>query len=270
MITVNPKAGTLKQTNKSLAKTLHNSISKIASMLLIIAVAFSVMSFAQGDSAGNFDTNYASRKDKAIEIVKAIPDSCCVVEKEIIPVKKSVFLRMPDRKSLVSADREAMRHFIVSVKEALVRQMWAVPTVELIKTSDSEMNASFVADHIVDVMTPSTADVAQADEDMDIEFARSQASHLSNPSSKYLAVADEEMTENFSMENFKMSNPSNELVAKADGDMNAEFESTNNPKISMPSAELIASADQGMSNFAHAVKKIKSTKSVKGAIANNK
>ena len=271
MNTVNPKAGTLKQMSSSLKNTLHNTISKFASMMLVIAVAFSVMSFDQGDSAGNFDTNYAGRKDKANEIVKAIPDSCCVVGKQIIPVvRKNVSLRMPDRKSLVNADYETMRHFIVSVKEALVRQMWAVPAVELVKTSDDAINANFDADHGTDVMTPSTSDLAKADEDMDIEFARSQASHLSNPAIKYVAVADEEMTENFEIENFKMSNPSTELVAKADADMSADFEVTNNPKISMPTADLIASADQGMSNFSHTTKKVISKKSVKGAVATNK
>ncbi|PWT95355.1 MAG: hypothetical protein C5B52_18055 [Bacteroidetes bacterium] len=269
MNTVNPKAGTLKQMSSSLMKTLHNSISKFASMLLVIAVAFSVMSFDQGDSAGTFDTNYAGRKDKA-EVVKAIPDSCCVVGKEIIPVVKKVSLRMPDRKSLVNADYETMRHFIVSVKEALVRQMWAVPAVETIKTSDDAINANFEENHGTEVMIPSNSDLAKADEDMDIEFARSQASHLSNPSIKYVAVADEEMTENFAIENFKMSNPSNDQVAKADQDMNADFEATNNPRISMPAAALIASADQGMSDFTHTAKKVRTGKSVKGSVATNK
>jgi hypothetical protein len=273
MITVNPKAGTLKQMSSILIKTLHDSISKVASLLLIVAVAFSIMSFSQSDNSDYYsDTNFAGKKDKSIETVKTLPDnSCCIVSKVNIPgINKAVYLSMPDHRTVANADREALRHFIASVRESLIRQLWAYPGAELIRVSDEDMISQFNLDHVSDAVLPGKSELATADAETDVEYARSMASHLSNPSSKYIAQADEEMTENFAIDNFKMANPSNEQLAKADADMTNDFEAVNNPKISMPSAELIAKADQEMIKMIPTAKQVKAGKSSKGSIAKTK
>ncbi len=264
MNTVNPKAGTLKQTSsRSLSRALHELISKAASLLLIIALAFSAMAFDQGDSMdSNFDTNYA-KKAKTVEMNKAVTDSCCLVSKPVIPgMKRAVYLNLPDRRTLMAADRETMLHFMKSIRESWIRQFWNGPAENQVKTADEEVEFNFELENAAKSILPNSKDLAEADEEMSIDFARSVASRLQNPSSKYSAESDDGMNQLFALDNFKMSCPSNEMIADADAGMNRDFESTNNPRLNMASTELIAKADEGMTRMIQMEKKIQKGKSI--------
>ena len=175
---------------------------------------------------------------------------------------RAVYLNLPDRRTLVAADRETMLHFMKSIRESWIRQFWNGPAENQVKTADEAVEFNFELENAAKSILPNSKDLAEADEEMSIDFARSVASRLQNPSSKYSAESDDGMNQLFALDNFKMSCPSNEMIADADAGMNRDFESTNNPRLNMASTELIAKADEGMTRMIQMEKKIKKGKSI--------
>lgn len=200
---VNPKAGTLKQTNE----TLQNVSRKLIAFVLMLALV------AQPGSS------IASEKSS---------DSCCSTEKKnkVAEIVRVVKLGLPSSESVKKADNEMNRNMYRSLKESKVA-MYA----KGFERSDAEMNRNFKLEYSISTPVARVADeqvsnnflaenllisqdVKQADEIMDAVFTANEKGIQVNTAS---AAADEWMTLSFQAENISL--PSAEMIAKADGEI---------------------------------------------------
>lgn len=158
---VNPKAGTLKQTN---GKTLQNVSRKLIAFVLMLAITLQP---AMVNAATNDDHG----------------DTCCSVEKKKVNRFASLAkLTLPSAKMINKADSEITSALYKSLNENRAKQYAAS-----FEASDAEINRSFKAETSI-----SLPNGLQADEVMIVSF---MAENIAVPGN--LAAGDAEITKMF-------------------------------------------------------------------------
>jgi hypothetical protein len=206
---VNPKAGTLKQTN---GKTLQNVSRKLIAFVLMLAITLQP---AMVNAATNDDNG----------------DTCCSVEKKEKTNKfaKLVKLSLPSSKMVSKADSEITLALYRSLNENRVKQF-----AEAFAAGDTEINKAFNAETSIslpnglqadEVMIAGflaeniafTGDVAEGDAAMNRMFASAYRIQFNSDA----VAGDEWMNIRFQAENITV--PSTVMIAKADAEINSQL-----------------------------------------------
>ncbi len=223
----------------------NNVFSKSASMLLIIIIGLSAMSFVQDDSfATGSDTNQNAAKAKNMAAVKAAPgDEACCVTVAANPgkvVNTAYFISTPGKKAMYKADKETIVTFIAEAKE---RRIWSMNKQAAATEADKEMHFNFK----LSTMYPSISMAAKADSEMSGNFV-DELVNIAAFGADAVARADKEVAGNFIAANLTVTvaKPTIEQIVKADAEIIAAFENANRPVISVPSAVTAQKADQEM------------------------
>ena len=213
---VNPKAGTLKQTN---GKTLQNVSRRLIAFVLMLAITLQ-------PAMVNAKTNDENG------------DTCCSVEKKDRNNKftKLVKLSLPSAKMINNADSDITSALYKSLNENRVKQF-----AEAFAAGDTEINKAFAAETSIslpkgmladEVMITGffaeniafTCDIAVGDAELTKLFA---AEHRIQFASDTIA-GDEWMNLRFHAENIVM--PSATMIAQADAEINGRLQGDNTTK----------------------------------------
>lgn len=210
---VNPKAGTLKQTN---GKTLQNVSRKLIAFVLMLAITLqpAMVNAATNDENG---------------------DTCCSVEKKdrVNKFAKLVKLSLPSEKMINKADSDITSALYKSLNENRVKQF-----AEAFAAGDTEINKAFAAETSISLPEGMKADevmiagflaeniafngdVAAGDAVMAKLFA---AEHRVQFTSDAIA-GDEWMNLRFHAEN--IATPTAVMIARADAEINGHLQSDN-------------------------------------------
>ncbi|HRO46375.1 hypothetical protein [Agriterribacter sp.] len=226
-------------------QTFKSVFSKSASMLLVIIMGLSAMSFVQDDSfARGNDTNQSAAKAKHIVTVKAAPgdETCCVTTVAVNPGKavNAAFISTPGKNAMYKADREAIVTFISEAKE---RRIWSMNKEVAAMEADKEMYLNFK----LSAMHPSISMAVKADSEMSGNFV-DELVNIAAFGADAIDMADKEVAGNFIAANLAVTaaKPTIERIAKADAEIIAAFEDANRPFISVPSAAAAQKADKEM------------------------
>lgn len=224
--------------------TFKNIFSKSASLLLILFIGMSAMSFIQNDHVANGkDTNQSALKKKYVETIKSVKDNetCCIVGIINKGVAKSnaALISIPGKRDMYNADKATIVSFI---NESKSRKKWSLNKKHTLITADQEMYFNFLLSNIYPSMIlAEKTDWAMGshflDDVVNITFLNTSA-----------VIADEENATNF-IAGYSYIIPlksANELRMRADAEMRSVFEQTKQPMISMPSVADIQEADKGM------------------------
>ena len=206
---VNPKAGTLKQTN---GKTLQNVSRKLIAFVLMLAITLQP---ALVNAATNDDNG----------------DTCCSVEKKEKTNKfaKLVKLSLPSSKMVSKADSEITSALYKSLNENRVKQF-----AEAFAAGDTEINKAFKAETSIslpnglqadEVMIAGflaeniafSGDVAAGDAAMNRMFESAYRIEFNSDA----IAGDEWMNIRFQAENISL--PSTLMIAKADAEINGQL-----------------------------------------------
>ncbi len=194
---VTPKAGTLKQTNE-----FQNALRKlIASVLMLAVLAMNPGSIMAG--------------------VKAT-DSCCETPAKKVDDSKSVWLSLPSKEMVKTADSEMTVNLYKSLKESKVKKF-----AKLFTAGDAEMNALFISETTIglskDVVADEHINNEFAAENIPVAFAYSAdmdvndlftAEEAGITQSANVVIADEQLDNMFNAENITL--PGNDSFARAD------------------------------------------------------
>lgn len=205
---VNPKAGTLKQTN---GRILQNVSTKLIAFVLMLAITLQpgIVTAAASDDNG---------------------DTCCAVDKKKAKVNKMarlVRLEIPSSASMRKADTEMTSNLYKSLHESKIgyfASAFAVGDIEINNAFKTETSistpASSVADEVMEVNFRAEniamiADVNMADENIDALFTVNEKGiHIYSNQ----AQADDWMNTSFLAEHIAL--PSEEMISKADNEIN--------------------------------------------------
>lgn len=200
---VNPKAGTLKQTNES---TIQNVSRKLIAFVLMLALT--LQPGLTSAVAGELNS-----------------DSCCSTEKKdkVNNIIRVVRVDLPSNETVKKADSEMNRNMYRSLRESKITKL-----ASAFEQGDAEINRQFAAEtHI------STPVAKLADEIVNIRFMAENI-NLNND----LTVADSQIDAFFTANEKGIVQGSD--VALADEWMTISFQAQN---ISLPNAEALAKAD---------------------------
>lgn len=210
---VNPKAGTLKQTN---GKTLQNVSRKLIAFVLMLAITLqpAMVNAATNDENG---------------------DTCCSVEKKDRTNKfaRLVKLSLPSEKMINKADSDITSALYRSLNENRAKQF-----AEAFAAGDTEINKAFAAETSIslpkgmqadEVMIAGffaeniafTGDVVVGDAEMTKMF---NAAHRIQFASDAIA-GDEWMSLRFQAENIAL--PTAAMIAQADAEINGRLQGDN-------------------------------------------
>ena len=213
---VNPKAGTLKQTN---GKTFQNVSRKLIAFVLMLAITLQ-------PAMVNAKTNDENG------------DTCCSVEKKdrVNKFSKLVKLSLPSAKMIKKADSEISSALYKSLNENRVKQF-----AEAFAAGDTEINKAFAAETSI-----SLPKGMQADEVMIAGFFAENIAFTGD-----VAVGDTELTKLFSAEHrimfasdaiagdewmnlcFQAENittPTAVMIAQADAEINGRLQGDNSTR----------------------------------------
>ncbi|MDX2046016.1 MAG: hypothetical protein SFU87_04475 [Chitinophagaceae bacterium] len=226
--TVNPKAGTLKQTSNAVRNNVKNVSRKLIAFVLMLSLALSNMAFVQGDSLENVNNENATAKNTTKF------DTCCAVTKAGVTeiTRRKVKLGMPSSKMIHKADKEAIENLLTSLKNEGV-----IYPVTVFEKADAEIVNNFSTEGKIQM--PSANNISKADTEMTSRFNAAYA--VSMPSVKTVNTADEKINILFAAENISVLK--NDVAQKADQEISGNFSRVNNLKINMPSQVEIVKAD---------------------------
>jgi hypothetical protein len=220
--TVNPKAGTLKQTNRALQTNRQSGFVKSIAFALLLSMTVPAMSHEQGDAV-----------DTGVGIIERIdrqnPENCCLASE---PTVKQVKLSMPSREMIRKSDSEAIKNLMQSLTENKLHALrfW-------LARADREMSWNFEGEYAVKGnMSPSAGDT-----EIMVQF---NAENLAPIHSMQFVKADVDMVDFFQLDNegLRFSEVS---LARADEEINSVF-SIDETQISVPCAADYANADRSM------------------------
>lgn len=220
--TVNPKAGTLKQTNRALQTNLQSGFVKSIAFALLLSITVPAMSNDQGDG---IDTGSG-----VIERIESqSPENCCLASE---PTVKKVKVTMPSSEMIRKSDSEAVKNLRQSLTENKLHALrfW-------LARADWEMNRNFETEHRV----KTSQNVKAADTEILVQF---NAENIPAVQHGMVLKSDAEMVDFFKMEN-KGLRFSNTELAMVDAEMTRLF-SIQETRISVPADAEFARADQAM------------------------
>ena len=206
---VNPKAGTLKQTN---GRILQNVSTKLIAFVLMLAITLQprLVSAAANDDNG---------------------DTCCAVDKKakVNKLARLVKLEIPSSESVKKADIEMTSNLYRSLNESKIGYFataFAIGDAEMNKSFKAETSISTPASAAADEVMESNfraeniaiaADVNVADENIDALFTVNEKGLVFNNDS---SVADDWMNIKFQAEHIAL--PSTEMIGRADYEINSQ------------------------------------------------
>lgn len=225
---------------------MRSTISKSASMLLIIMIGMSAMSFVQDSSfVSNRDTNKHVTRSKVVVVKNnaiSANGSCCVavVSDPGDNVKREMQISTPGIRAKYLSDRATILSFLTAVRD---RKIWSLDRVTVTKVADREMQFNF----LLYKLYPSAKMVAEADSKINENFINQMMGTLAF-SRNLLYRADIEMSDGFIADHLSLAviKPHDIKTVKADQEIIATFEAANRTVISVPSRAVAQKADQEM------------------------
>jgi N-acetyl-beta-hexosaminidase len=246
--TVNPKAGTLKQENRALRTNMKTITVKLIAFALFILVSIPNMSFVQDGS------NLAVADNKTTSgLLNMDPDSCCVIEKSgsVRPGKGRIKLVIPSIEMIRKSDSEATSNLVYSLRENKLKAL-----KPLIVKSDADISNRFRKETSLDLKNSIHA--VNADSHIVNLFA---AENLRYNTVTLNEKADADIQASFIVENVGITVGYTNIV-KADSEIARDF-TLQTLTISLPSVDQFSLADKEIKNQMQQIADIQSVSVLK-------